>query len=90
MGFKLDLDQIQNENKFNFEETSMKKFIEVITKDSTRDYSDINNKIIEIVNSDANSGSIVTNVDGLVETIMIKGDYLLYKLDSKVYKFNNQ
>ena len=90
MGFKLDLDQIQNENKFNFEETSMKNFIEVITKDSTRDYSDINNKIIEIVNSDANSGSIVTNVDGLVETIMIKGDYLLYKLDSKVYKFNNQ
>lgn len=87
IGFKLDLDQIKNEKKFNFEETSMISFIEVITKDSERDYSDINNKIIEIVNNEVKTGSIVNNVDGLIETIMIKDDYLLYKLDSKVYDF---
>ena len=87
MGFKLDLEQIKTEKRFNFEETSMASFIEVITNDSERDYSDINNKIIEIVNSESETGKIVTNVDGLVETIMIKDDYLLYKLDSKVYDF---
>jgi len=87
MGFKLDLEQIKTEKRFNFEETSMASFIEVITNDSERDYSDINNKIIEIVNSESETGKIVTNVDGLVETIMVKDDYLLYKLDSKVYDF---
>lgn len=87
IGFKLDLNQIKEEKKFSFEETSVVSFIEVMTKDSERNYSDINNQIIEIVNSDAKTGTIVTNVDGLVETIMIKDDYLLYKLDSKVYEF---
>lgn len=87
MGFKLDLEQIKTETRFNFEETSMAKFVEVITNDSERDYSDINNQIIEIVNNESKTGTIVTNVDGLVETIRIKDDYLLYKLDSKVYDF---
>lgn len=87
MGFKLDLEQIKTETDFNFEETSMASFIEVITNDSERDYSDINNQIVEIVNSEAKTGTIVTNVNGLAETIMIKDDYLLYKLDSKVYDF---
>lgn len=87
IGFKLDLEQIKSELKFNFEETSMASFVEVITNDSERDYSDINNQIVEIVNSEVKTGTIVTNVNGLAETIMIKDDYLLYKLDSKVYDF---
>lgn len=87
IGFKLDLDQIKDEKKFDFEETSMMNFSNVLIKDEQRDYIDLNNKIIEIVNSEAKTGSIETEVDGLVETIMIKDDYLLYKLDSKTYNF---
>ena len=87
LGFKLDLDQIKNEKKFSFEETSMAKFSEVMSKKEGRDYLEINNKIIEIVNSEAKTGSITNNVNGLEETIMIKDDYLLYRLDSKIYNF---
>jgi len=88
IGFKLDLDQIKNEDKFDFKETSMAAFSEAMTNNSERDYSEINNQIIDIVkNQDAN-GTIESNLDGLVETITIKNDYLLYRLDSKVYDFS--
>ena len=61
---------------------------ETMTNDFERDYSDINNQIIDIVkNQDAN-GTIETNLNGFVETITIKDDYLLYKLDSKLYDFS--
>ncbi|NLL30068.1 MAG: hypothetical protein GX258_03310 [Clostridiales bacterium] len=88
MGFKLDLEQIKDEEKFDFKETSMSSFSEAMTNDFERDYSDINNQIIDIVkNQDAN-GTIETNLNGFVETITIKDDYLLYKLDSKLYDFS--
>jgi hypothetical protein len=88
MGFKLDLDQIKSEEKFNFEETSMIAFVEAFTNDTERDYSEINNQIIDIVNNQNANGTIETNINGLVETITIKGDYLLYRLDSRMYDFS--
>lgn len=87
IGFKLDVNLIKEEDKFDFKETSISSFSEAMTNNVDRDYTEINEKIIDIVkNQDAN-GTIETNLDGLVETITIKGDYLLYKLDSKVYNF---
>jgi len=88
MGFKLDLDQIKAEDKFDFKETSMAAFSEAMTNNSERDYSEINNQIIDIVKNKNTNGTIESNLDGLVEIITIKDDYLLYKLDSKVYDFS--
>lgn len=87
IGFKLDLDQIKNEGKFDFNETSMANFSKAMTNVSDRDYSDINKKIIDIVQNNNANGTIETNLDGLVETITIKDDYLLYRIDSKKYNF---
>lgn len=87
IGFKLDLDQIKEEEKFELEETSISSFSEAMTNDSDRDYSEINSKIIDIVKNQNANGTIEINLDGLVETITIKGDFLLYKIDSKTYNF---
>ena len=87
IGFKLDLDQIKNEEKFDIKETSIVSFSEAMTNVTDRDYSEINEKIIDIVANNNANGTIETNLNGLVETITIKDDFLLYKIDSKMYNF---
>lgn len=87
IGFKLDVDLIKEEDQFDLQETSISSFSEAMTNDYDRDYTEINEKIIDIVKNQDAKGTIETNLDGLVETITINGDYLLYKLDTKVYNF---
>jgi hypothetical protein len=87
IGFKLDVDQIKTEDKFNFEETSIAEFSKAMTNNPDRDYSELDNQIKDIIINKNSEGNIETNLNGLVETITIKGDFLLYKLDSKKYDF---
>ena len=87
IGLKLDLDQIKNEEKFDLKETSISNFSEAMTNDIERDYTEINEKIIDIVKNQNSDGTIETNLNGLVETITIKDEFLLYRLDSKMYDF---
>lgn len=87
IGFKLDVDQIKAEDKFNFEETSIAEFSKAMTNNPDRDYSDLDSQIKDIIINKNSEGNIETNLNGLVETITIKGDFLLYKLDSKKYDF---
>lgn len=87
IGFRLDLNQIKEEEKFDFKETSISAFSEAMTNDTERDYTELNEKIIDIVKNQNSNGTIETNLDGLVETITIKDEFLLYKLDSKTYDF---
>lgn len=86
IGFRLDLDQIREEEKFDIKETSISAFSEAMTNEG-RDYTELNEKIIDIVKNQNANGTIESNLDGLVETITIKDEFLLYKLDSKVYDF---
>lgn len=87
IGFKLDVNQIKTEDKFNFEETSIAEFSEAMTNNPERDYSELDNQIKDIIINKNADGTIETNLNGLVETITIKDDFLLYKLDSKKYDF---
>jgi hypothetical protein len=87
IGFKLDVDQIKTEDKFNFEETSIAEFSEAMTNNPERDYSELDSQIKDIIINKNADGTIETNLNGLVETITIKDDFLLYKLDSKKYDF---
>lgn len=87
IGFKLDLDQIKEEEKFDLKETSIASFSEAMTNNVDRDYTEINEKIIDIIKNNNGNGTIETNLNGLVETITIKKDFLLYKIDSKTYNF---
>lgn len=87
IGFKLDVNQIKTEDKFNFEETSIAEFSEAMTNNPERDYSELDSQIKDIIINKNAEGTIETNLNGLVETITIKDDFLLYKLDSKKYDF---
>lgn len=87
IGFKLDVDQIKTEDKFNFEETSIAEFSKAMTNNPERDYSELDSQIKDIIINKNSEGNIETNLNGLVETITIKDDFLLYKLDSKKYDF---
>ena len=58
-----------------------------MTNNTERDYTELNNSIIDIVKNGKEDQTIETNLNGLVETITIKDDFLLYKIDSKVYQF---
>jgi hypothetical protein len=87
IGFKLDVDQIKTEDKFNFEETSIAEFSKAMTNNPDRDYSELDSQIKDIIINKNSEGNIETNLNGLVETITIKDDFLLYKLDSKKYDF---
>ncbi|EOR22822.1 hypothetical protein SDC9_47294 [bioreactor metagenome] len=87
IGFKLDVNQIKTEDKFNFEETSIAEFSEAMTNNPERDYSELDSQIKDIIINKNADGTIETNLNGLVETITIKDDFLLYKLDSKKYDF---
>lgn len=87
IGFKLDLEQIKNEEKFDFKETSISAFSEAMTNNKERDYTSLNNSIIEMVKNNNNNQTIENNLNGLVESITIKDDFLLYKIDSKTYEF---
>jgi len=87
IGFKLDVAQIKAEDKFNFEETSIAEFSKAMTNNPERDYSELDSQIKDIIINKNAEGTIETNLNGLVETITIKDDFLLYKLDSKKYDF---
>lgn len=87
IGFKLDLKQIKTEEKFDFGEISIAEFSKAMTNDDERDYSELNEEIKDIVINKNADGTIETNLNGLVETITVKDDFLLYKLDSKKYDF---
>lgn len=89
IGYKLDKKTILESGKFEFENLSLAGFSQAFTGDYERDYTDLNKKIYEVIKSDAGDEiqTIENNIDGLKETLTITEDFLLYKLESRVYNF---
>lgn len=87
IGFNLDTETVKTDGKFDFEETSIASYSEAVTGVDSRDYTELNNSIYEVVNGDNSEQTIENNLDGLIETISIKDNYLLYKLETKIYNF---
>ncbi|MGL5352537.1 MAG: hypothetical protein ACRDA5_04335 [Clostridium sp.] len=87
IGFNLDPSIIKEAGNFNFGETSIAAYSEAVTGATDRDYTNLNNSLYEIVNGDSGEGVIENNLDGMMETINIKDNYLLYKLETKIYDF---
>ena len=89
LGYKLNKQIILEAGKFEFENISLSAFSQAFTGDYDRDYTELNNQIYEAVknSNDSSIETITNNVDGLKETITITQDFLLYKLESKVYNF---
>lgn len=89
LGYKLDKKTILETGKFEFENLSLSAFSQAFTGDYERDYSDLDKQIYDAIKSSTGEDiqTINNNVDGLQETITITEDFLLYKLESRVYNF---
>ncbi|MFL7795998.1 hypothetical protein OIM93_03650 [Clostridium chauvoei] len=87
IGFNLDKKTIKEDGSFDFKETSIASYSEAMTGVEDRDYTELNKQIYDIVNSDKSEGTIENNLNGLLETISIKDNILLYKLETKKYDF---
>ncbi|AOR22696.1 hypothetical protein [Clostridium taeniosporum] len=74
---------------FDLGNTSFNKYIDEFTGQSSRDYSEINKKIIEGLKSEKGEGLIENSIDGLNEEIRFNKDYIVYKLSTKTYDFKN-
>lgn len=89
LGYKLNKQLILEAGKFEFENISLSAFSQAFTGDYDRDYTELDKQIYEAVknSNDSSIETITNNVDGLKETITITQDFLLYKLESRVYNF---
>lgn len=85
MTYKIDKKLIEEQEAFNFSDSSLSAFSEAFTNITDRDYTELNDKLYDMIIK--NEGSIENNLDGLKETISIVDDILFYKLESKQYKF---
>lgn len=89
IGFNLDKALVLEDGEFNFETTSMGAYSEAFTGIDNRDYTELNNSIYDIISGEAPKTKIENNLDGIIETVNITDDYLLYKLETKKYTFLN-
>lgn len=89
LGYKLDKKTILETEKFDFENLSLSAFSQAFTGDYERDYTQLDKQIYDIIKNGTDEGikTITNNIDGLKESISITEDFLLYKLESRVYNF---
>ena len=89
LGYKLDKKTILETGKFEFENLSLSSFSQAFTGDYERDYTELDKEIYDVIKNGTGESiqTITNNVDGLKETITITEDFLLYKLESRVYNF---
>ena len=87
MGYNLDKKTILEGQKFEFENLSLAGFSQAFTGDYERDYTELNKQIYDIIKNGTSDEikTIENNIDGLKETITITDNFMLYKLESRVY-----
>lgn len=89
MGYNLDRKTILEGQKFEFENLSLAAFSQAFTGNYERDYTELDKQIYDIIKNGTGDEiqTIENNLDGLKETITITDDFLLYKLESRIYNF---
>lgn len=90
LGFNLDKNAIIEAKSFNFGDTSLAVFSESFTGVNDRDYTELNEKLYNMILGNAEVETIENNLEGIRETISITDNFLLYKLDTKEYSFKEQ
>lgn len=77
------------DNSVDLGSTSIAKYAEILTGVKDRDYSKINNKILEMLKSDSGEGIFEDNIEGLTEKITVTKEYIVYSLETERYYFKN-
>lgn len=88
LSLKFDSKSAIESGKFDIGETSFATYIEAFTGEENRDYSNINNSIIEQLKNGQEEVIVSNSTDeGLKEEYLADKDYIVYKLSTKNYKF---
>ncbi|MDS0528384.1 hypothetical protein NNC19_22095 [Clostridium sp. SHJSY1] len=85
--YNFDGKKALNNSKFDFGDTPVAKYAALFTNQSERDYSEINKKIKETLNSEKGEGVIKSQVNGLYEEFTVNKEYMVYVLETKKYEF---
>lgn len=72
---------------FDLGSTSVAKYSAIITGANARNYKRINNKILEILNSDSEEGYFKNEIEGLTEEITVTKSYIVYSIETTKYEF---
>lgn len=78
---------LTGENKFDFADTSLAAYSEIMTREKDRDYSKINEEIIKILKSDSGEGVYQNTINGLYEEYTVNKEYIVYTLETKELQF---
>lgn len=73
--------------KFDFGETSIASYAEIMTGEKDRDYSKINEEIINILKSESGEGVYQNTINGLYEEYTVNKEYIVYTLETKELEF---
>lgn len=80
---------VKNKN-FDFGKTSLAAYSSILTNVKDRNYSNINKKILETLESKSGEGYFSENQDGLYEEFVVSKDYIVYTLQTKIFKFSQE
>lgn len=78
-----------DDKDFDLGSTSIAKYSEILTGVSNRDYSEINSKILDILNSSSGEGYFNNNIEGLTEEITVTNEYIVYSISTTKYDFTD-
>lgn len=87
LSFTIDKKVLAEIGQFKFEETSISSFSQAFTNVTDRDYSELNEKIYDMIMGNIPAETIENNLDGIKESITVGDGFILYKLQTKEYNF---
>ena len=88
LSLKFDGEKAIQDNSFDLGKTTFAKYIAAITGQPDRNYSDLNNKILDGLKEGKAEVSVEDSIDGLNEAVIVSKDYVIYKLSTKKYDFS--
>lgn len=88
LSLKFDGEKAVEINNFDFGKTTCTKYIAAFTGQSDRNYSELNQKVLEGLKEGKSQINFENNIDGLEEEIIVSKDYIIYKLSTKKYDFS--
>lgn len=88
LSLKFDGEKAIEDNSFDFGKTTCTKYISAFTGVSDRNYSELNQKVLDGLKEGKSEVDIENNIDGLQEEIIVSKDYIIYKLSTKKYDFS--
>jgi hypothetical protein len=87
LSLNFDGEKALKDGEIKFQDTSIAAYSKLFTNEANRDFSDINDKILEVLKSDKAEGVIENSIDGLYEEFTVTKDYIVYKIETKKLDF---